>query len=153
MPADHGGRVAAAFALHRHSRWPRVRAAFIADNPCCAACPPESVADRLEVHHIVPFHICHLIDRPELELDPRNLVTLCGTGDDHHLLLGHLDDFSSMNPDLAEALRRFAGKRAAELRCEPDWVRAVKHRPADWNVMTDDQRDALRERVGRLFPR
>ena len=54
--------------------------------------------------------------------------------------------------DLAEAVRRFGGKRAVKIRCEPAWIEAVKHWPADWNVMMDRERDVLRERVGCLFP-
>ena len=34
-----------------------------------------------------------------LELDPRNLLTLCiGPDCEHHVLLGHLDDYESFNP-------------------------------------------------------
>jgi hypothetical protein len=29
------------------------------------------------VHHIFPFHYCIALGRPDLELDDRNLITLC----------------------------------------------------------------------------
>ena len=63
------------------------------------------------------------------------------------------DDFSRMNLDLAEAVRRFGGKRAVEIRCKPAWIEAVKHRLVDWNAMTEGQRDVLWGHVRRLFSR
>lgn len=43
----------------------------------------------LEVHHIKPF-----CDNPELERDPKNLITLCqGVGRQCHLKFGHLGNF------------------------------------------------------------
>jgi hypothetical protein len=32
----------------------------------------------VQVHHIFPFHDCVALGRPDLELDERNLITLCG---------------------------------------------------------------------------
>ena len=70
---------------------------------------------RVEVHHIFPFHICVVVDRPDLELDERNLVTLCGQSHDRgvgdrHLLLGHFDDWESMNVWVRrKASTRFTG--------------------------------------------
>ena len=54
------------------------------------------------MHHIFPFHYCIALGRPDLELDDRNLITLCEDeagkpGQNHHLLVGHLDDFESSN--------------------------------------------------------
>jgi hypothetical protein len=76
----------------RSSRWPTVRKAHLAANPNCAAC---GGSDKLEVHHVAPFHL-----HPELELDPNNLVTLCESlrnGVNCHLLFGHLGNFRSLN--------------------------------------------------------
>jgi hypothetical protein len=50
---------------------------------------------KLEVHHIKPFHL-----HPELELEPKNLITLCENKSDGvncHLLFGHLGSFRSFN--------------------------------------------------------
>lgn len=71
---------------HRSSHWPKVRNAFLADHPACEACGRKK---KLEVHHIVPFHV-----DPALELSESNLTTLCLRC---HLLLGHLDDWKSWN--------------------------------------------------------
>lgn len=78
----------------RSPRWPHVRAAFLKQNPICAACGGKK---NLEVHHIHPFHL-----KPELELEPSNLLTLCESGIGGvicHLAFGHLGDYRSFNTE------------------------------------------------------
>jgi len=88
------------FKLARSPKWPEVARAYIAAHPKCAAC---AETQQLNVHHIYPFHYVVLCGRPDLELDFRNLVALChGEEREYHLLLGHLDDFESFNPDLGK---------------------------------------------------
>jgi hypothetical protein len=65
----------------RSSAWSRVRAEFVAEHPDCEACGSR---EKLNVHHIQPFHI-----HPELELEPSNLITLCF---EHHFKIGHDPD-------------------------------------------------------------
>lgn len=61
----------------------------------CAVCgKKKSWKLSLQVHHIVPFSV-----NPDLELEPSNLITLCG---DHHLWVGHLGWFQSWNPNVVE---------------------------------------------------
>lgn len=71
------------FGAPRSSRWPRVRREHLSREPACIACGRTT---DVEVHHVVPFR-----ERPELELDPANLVTLCA--DPCHLVFGHLLDY------------------------------------------------------------
>ena len=73
----------------RSPRWSAVRGAHLKRNPTCAAC---GTKDKLEVHHVRPFHLF-----AHLELDPSNLLTLCETGGNCHLMLGHLKFFKSYN--------------------------------------------------------
>lgn len=80
--------VIAAGGVPRSPRWPAVRAAHLKANPACAAC---GARNALEVHHIQPFHV-----RPDLELDPRNLLTLCG--DPCHLVHGHMMAWARWSP-------------------------------------------------------
>lgn len=85
----------------RSSRWPAVRAAHLRANPRCAAC---GTKDKLEVHHIFPFFL-----HPELELVGTNLLTLCETGGNCHLMIGHLKNWKSYNLEVrkdAEVLCR-----------------------------------------------
>lgn len=50
-----------------------------------------------------------LVGRPDLELDPRNLLTLCIRPDcEHHVLLGHLDDYESYNPKVLGFVKAYA---------------------------------------------
>ena len=76
----------------RSSGWGKVRKQHIKKNPTCAACGSKHDP---EVHHIKDFSTY-----PELELDPDNLITLCGRR--CHFLLGHLKDFKSINPTIVE---------------------------------------------------
>ena len=77
----------------RSPRWPAVRAAHLRAFPACEAC---GGSDRVEVHHLMPFH-----SHPELELEPRNLLTLCVSGPGGmscHLVIGHGGDWRARNP-------------------------------------------------------
>ena len=67
---------------------------FLLANPTCAVC---GHSRDLNVHHIQPYHLF-----PSLELEMTNLLTLgenCPTGN-HHLLFGHLGDWSCYNPNV-----------------------------------------------------
>ena len=59
----------------------------------CTCCGKKgSFLNRLELHHIIPFHI-----DPSKELDPTNVDTFCRRC---HQLLAHLDNFKSYNIDI-----------------------------------------------------
>jgi hypothetical protein len=77
----------------RSPRWAGVRKAHLARFPTCALC---GGARNLEVHHIFPFHL-----KPELELDPTNLITLCEAGNfgikSCHRAIGHFGDWHRIN--------------------------------------------------------
>lgn len=88
---------------HRRSpRWPAIRQAWLRLHPECAACGQR---DRVEVHHVDPVHV-----RPDRELDPTNLITLCEDGPGHtdcHLILGHCGHWSAWNPTVRADADRF----------------------------------------------
>lgn len=85
----------------RSPRWRSVRAEHIKNNPTCAACGRK---DGLEVHHIVPYHI-----NPDLELEPSNLITLCGKY--CHFIFGHYMDWKSWNENVVrDSTLYYAGK-------------------------------------------
>jgi len=93
------------FAIQgRSPRWAGVRAEYIKMNPNCFAC---SSRDKLEVHHIKPFH-----SNPELELSQDNLVTLCRYC---HLVLGHLKYFELENPLVIEWCNTFHTQKEKQL--------------------------------------
>jgi 5-methylcytosine-specific restriction enzyme A len=88
----------------RAGGWSRVRAEHLLVYPRCEVCGTKQL---LEVHHIFPVHLFDW-----LELEPRNLVTMCPP---HHLLFGHLMNWRAYNPHvLANILtfrRAIAGRR------------------------------------------
>ena len=91
----------AGFSADRSSKWPAVRSAYLKAHPCCAVC---GTRKDVQVHHIKPFHI-----KPELELDPNNLVTLCTSkywGFNCHLAVGHGGNFRYENANVLEDIER-----------------------------------------------
>ncbi len=120
---DHGTRIARAHGLARSPEWPRVAREHLLREPACAACGYRG--PKLQVHHIKPFHL-----HPQLELDPRNLITLCAVkGREHHLLLGHLDEWESYNEHVRADVKRFYRKSAAQIRADLAWQKKMALRP------------------------
>lgn len=84
-----------AAAKPRSPHWPTVRKHFLEQNPTCAAC---GGTEFLACHHKLPFHI-----HPELELDFRNLVTLCESPTRLcHFRTGHSYDWKAYNEHVIE---------------------------------------------------
>lgn len=90
----------------RSSHWTKVREEHLKIQSCCQVC---GSVFNLAVHHIRPFHT-----HPELELDPKNLITLCEGGHPYHLnchfLFGHLLNWSSWNPHVIEDAKIWSEK-------------------------------------------
>lgn len=83
------------FGAIRSPKWDSVRKAHLKRKPWCIVCTTKgSFLNRIEVHHVKPFHL-----HPELELVDDNLISLCR---DHHLLFGHLLNWKSYNPKVEE---------------------------------------------------
>ena len=86
---------AAGITTKRSSKWSALEKNFLKQHPACAAC---GSSNRLNVHHIKPFHL-----HPELELEPTNLITLCmDKTNECHIRLGHGGDFKAYNPYVEE---------------------------------------------------
>lgn len=150
---DHGAEIASAHGLKRSDKWPEEEQAFKKDHPTCAACDSTLV----QVHHVLPFHFCILLGRPDLELDPRNLITLCEKekgqeAQDHHLLLGHLDDFQSYNKDVRDFADIFKGQDMTAIKANSEWLAAVKAIPPVWAKMTDDEKTTFRNLMDAWYP-
>ena len=84
----------------RSSQWPKVRAAHLKVQPECQWC---GTTEGVEVHHVVPVHRVK-----ELELDPTNLISLCGHD---HLAVGHLMNWLSWNVSVRDDCYRWQLKR------------------------------------------
>ena len=77
----------------RSKDWPLRREWHLIKEPRCRVC---GTRKNLNVHHIQPYHL-----RPDLELDPTNLITLCESTDGGcHLVFGHLCNWKAWNPDI-----------------------------------------------------
>jgi len=84
----------------RSSKWATIRKKFLETNNRCEVCGERK---KLEVHHIKPFK-----DYPELELDPKNLITLCESKENGvtcHLLFGHLGNYRCINPNVIKDVK------------------------------------------------
>lgn len=90
----------------RSSLWPKTKREHfkIKKNKMCAVCSRKS---RLQVHHIVPFHLA-----PQWELKKSNLITLCTRLKvlNCHLVFGHLGSFRSFNENVKEDSKELNNK-------------------------------------------
>ena len=121
---DHGAHIARKHGHERSPEWSRVAHEHLAIEPACVACGHKGLG--LQVHHIKPFHL-----HPNLELDPNNLITLCEIPDrDHHLLIGHLDDWESHNERVRADVKRFYKMSARQIRANATWQKEVSQRPS-----------------------
>lgn len=79
----------------RSGMWRYTRKCHIKIHPLCCACGRKGTRLKPnEVHHIKDFS-----HYPELENDPTNLKTMCRRC---HQLLGHLDNFRSINTNVVD---------------------------------------------------
>ena len=135
--------------IARSPEWDEVERTFRAAHPKCAACDETAAVD---VHHKFPFHYVVGCGRPDLELDPRNLVTLCTKpACQHHLLLGHLDDWESYNPAVKSFIKRYAGKADADIRAAAAWKNAAAARPKHLNLMTAAEKADFKAMLDKKF--
>lgn len=157
--SQHGTDEAARHGIARSSEWPRVEKEHLARQPHCEACAPGSnIGAAVQVHHQFPFHYCIALGRPDLELDDRNLITLCETeagkpGENHHLLIGHLDDFKSADLSvLLDATQTFHGMAGEAIKADHRWLaeKAAKLKPLD--QMTDEDKANFTAAMNARFP-
>jgi hypothetical protein len=129
----------AAGEIPRSDKWSAVEKAHLWQHPTCAACGEGQPGQPgMQVHHMLPFHFCVKLGRPELELDERNLMTLCDeTINNHHLLLGHLGDFQSYNPNVKADVVSYLGKLGDDqIDADPSWQAEMQRRPPFLNKMS-----------------
>lgn len=154
---DHGEEEALrTIGRGRSSHWPTVEKAFRKVHPQCVCCIVKSVT-HIQIHHRFPFHYCVALGRPDLELDVRNLITLCEwpshPSPSHHLLVGHLANFQSSNLDVAEDAITFRGMSEAEIKKDARWIKKVAGRLTPLDKMTAKDKAAFTKRMNETFPK
>jgi hypothetical protein len=92
--------------LRRDPGWRVLRKEHLEKHPECFVCKSTR---KVEVHHIVPFHVA-----PDQELNPENLITLCENGRfkalNCHLLIGHLGNYRNININCVEDAMVWRGR-------------------------------------------
>ena len=147
---DNGRLVALAYGLQRRPGWRKVARDWLKDHPACCVC---GITTQVQVHHKFPWHLCILLERPDLELDERNFESVCEWPDrEHHLLIGHLGNWESYNPDFLKWSIRAHGKTMDHLLGMVSFQLAMCNRPKPWGAMTDDDKVKLRADMDRLMP-
>lgn len=140
----------------RSLHWSAVARAFRKLHPQCACCIVPSTK-HAQVHHRFPFHYCVALGRPDLELDMRNLITLCEwpshRSPDHHLIIGHLGNFRSANLTVAEDAATFRGMSLAKIRTDPRWLKKVESRLKPLDQMTVKDKASFTRLMTATFPK
>jgi hypothetical protein len=160
-PMDHGEVEAKRTGVRgRSPEWPAVERAHLARQPRCVCCASgANLGAGMQAHHVFPYHYCVALGRPDLELDERNLITLCEAdegkaGENHHLLVGHLDDFRSANLGVvADAETTFHGMTGAAIRGDARWLAEVKGRMKALDAMTAEDKVEFTKRMNEGMPR
>lgn len=114
---------------NRSPEWSNTRKKHLAKQSFCQAC---GTKNNLEVHHIEPFHI-----NPARELDPDNLITLCGKN--CHFVFGHLMDYSSWNTNVIEDCRVYLDK----VKSRPYKIRVSSNTSSIYNIFYNFYRKLL----------
>jgi hypothetical protein len=163
-PLSSADSIASALGVQRSEKWDDVRQAHLKingpgyDQTRCAVCQG---TEQRQVHHIVPFHLCHFVYRGDLELDERNLMTLCEVKEhNHHQLLGHLQDWEIYNPaGRAGIAGAFPGQLAdglteVEIQKAEIWAQWHNdpHKPVRWLDMQPQDRLRLRQFLDTNLP-
>lgn len=152
--------------MQRSSHWPHVRDAFLAHWLELKRAAIQGFDEiwkdfAWEVHHEIPFHLGVLLGRGYIELDTRNLIVAPRGPIDLHLVVCHLDDFKSFNPDVAHDLKTWGGALyggigdmtpIVEVQASPIWQRKHLHRPKPWDQMTEFDKKAVTHLIDTRLP-
>lgn len=141
----------------RSPEWSARRKDFLAKNPACACCGKTAAQVGLQAHHVFPFHYGKHLGRPDLELDERNLITLCETearepAENHHLLVGHLKDFESSNLDVRADALVYKNKTAAQIEGDAAWQAKHNNRLPHIEQMTAEDKAAFQWAMQETYP-
>ena len=134
-----------ALAQPRDPKWDEARDKYLKTHHKCVVCGRNT---DLQIHHMFPVSYIRELGRPELELDERNFMTLCESDDDshtenHHLLIGHLDSWKSMNEHVVANAKKFINHTAAQIKANPQWKAEVAKRPRPATALTKAEKEHI----------
>lgn len=132
--------------LARSPLWLERAKIHIKVQPNCLVC---HTTENLNVHHKYPYSYIIGLGRPDLELDERNLFTLC---ERHHLLIGHLNWFESYNPKLEYYISLCRGLLISQIKSLPAWRTAVEFRPEPYAKMNEQAKKYLIREINESMP-
>lgn len=145
---NHGDFEAARHSIARSPEWHKVEKEHLEIEPVCQCC---GTKNHLQVHHIWPFHIVVALGFPELELSHKNLITICeDPKTQHHLLLGHLDDYKSANPEVRAYCAKYKNMTKEQIHYDADWQQAHFNRLAPLDKLTDEEKQHIKDILSRL---
>jgi hypothetical protein len=79
---------------------------------------------------------------------------LVRTGENHHLWVGHLDNFQSSNLSVVrDGKKVFYGMPAEEFKTDEQWLRHYSRRLVPLDLMDDTQKATLLRTMNRRMPR
>ena len=155
MKIDNGAIEAKKHGITRSPQWPKIEHEHLQEFPNCAVC---GINSSVQVHHIFPFHYCIALGRPDLELDERNLITLCEStekekNNDHHLLIGHYDDFKSSNLNVKVDSLIYKGFTESQIRSNKGWLLAKLGKIKALDEMTNTEKQNMLNLMNKTIPK
>ena len=142
--------------LKRSPKWPAVMKDYLKKNPACAVC---GKTDAVNVHHVAPFEFVINFGRPELELDEKNLITLCETEsgkpeENHHIWVGHGGNFKKANLNVREDAQKYHGQTMQQLKEDKEFMDEITTKsfpPVD--QLTEEQKKTFIDWLNKTYPK
>jgi hypothetical protein len=147
-----------AHGVQRSGMWKTIEKNYKKTYPNCACCGLSEPIVPIQVHHIIPVHFAVLLGRPDLELDFRNLISLCESTADlhcenHHNLLGHLHDFGSFNPRVTTDVVTFKNVNQIDFLNSTYFKSAFAQRIKKFCDLSVQEKNELTNYINNLFPK
>ena len=135
-----------------------VEKAYKIKHPDCIYCGAGSGQKvGIQIHHIHPFHQVVGVGRNDLELDPRNLTSLCETeknkpAPDHHIACGHLGSFQRNNEKVLEDVILYSGKDQHLIEGMVEWKTEESSAPKPFSAWTEQEKKDYRAKLDKELP-
>jgi len=156
---DFDAEIIAQYGIQRHNDWGKIARQHLIGQPKCLICGLNVLYNLIQegscnVHHKYPLQHCIAVNRPDLELDRRNMFTVCARHfDHHHLLIGHLEDWESYNPHLETTIALVRNLTQVQIRNTIMFCEAVKNRPKPLKEWSEAEKNIFKNHLEEVMPR